>query len=363
MQNDIRRQIVLSAAALVMMAGALFIVACPSKQTTGPGQPPREPQKWDQGSFGMVVPHKTFPADCSLCHVTERWDQIRADFSFDHAKETGYALNGAHAAAQCLRCHNDRGPVSLFVEHGCAGCHVDPHKAELGSDCAACHTEISWQPTGLIAKHQETRFPLYGAHLAVACNRCHQQADVGTFIGAPVECDACHASLAASATNPDHTALGWTDTCERCHGATSWNTPHFHHEVFPLTNAHQTACTNCHTSGDYSVALDPACLSCHSDDYAATTTDHTGFGTNCQDCHNTIAWVPVANFPHPDFPITGRHKFSCATCHTTPGNYMAFSCTDCHTHSKSQTDSHHNGVPGYVYDSAACYSCHPNGKN
>jgi hypothetical protein len=36
-----------------------------------------------------------------------------------------------------------------------------------------------------------------------------------------------------------------------------------------------------------------------------------------------------------------------------------FTCLTCH--SKSQADSNHRGRAGYVYDSNACYSCHPRG--
>jgi DnaJ-class molecular chaperone len=51
---------------------------------------------------------------------------------------------------------------------------------------------------------------------------------------------------------------------------------------------------------------------------------------------------------------------ACSRCHTTPNNYAAFSCTVCH--SQAETNSHHTEVRGYVYSSAACYSCHPNGR-
>jgi len=40
---------------------------------------------WDQGA-GPVVPHDTFPGDCSLCHTGGNWQTIRADFTFDSSK-------------------------------------------------------------------------------------------------------------------------------------------------------------------------------------------------------------------------------------------------------------------------------------
>ena len=58
-------------------------------------------QGWSR-RWGPVVPHQSFPGDCGLCHVTERWDVLRKDFSFDHEKQTGYRLQGAHTEAACL---------------------------------------------------------------------------------------------------------------------------------------------------------------------------------------------------------------------------------------------------------------------
>ncbi|MEZ6021278.1 MAG: hypothetical protein R3F17_14660 [Planctomycetota bacterium] len=51
-------------------------------------------QGWWRG-LGPVMPHDSFPADCSLCHLGGDWNTIRADFEFDHTAETGYALEGA----------------------------------------------------------------------------------------------------------------------------------------------------------------------------------------------------------------------------------------------------------------------------
>ena len=80
--------------------------------TCGATRPPR--QGWSKG-WGPVVPHEKFPADCSLCHLPDSWDKLRDEFEFDHAKQTGLALKGAHRRAACLRCHNDLGPVKEYV--------------------------------------------------------------------------------------------------------------------------------------------------------------------------------------------------------------------------------------------------------
>lgn len=187
-------------------------------------QPPRtgEVHRWWSG-LGPVLPHDKFPADCSLCHVGPKWNTLKEDFHFDHHRETGVPLLGAHASAQCLRCHNDRGPVQEFASRGCAGCHDDIHQSELGTQCTSCHDETSWRPERQIERHNRGRFPLSGAHAAVACQRCHPGAFVGRFGLTDTKCSTCHRDDVVRTTNPPHVGLGWVDRCERCHEATSWN--------------------------------------------------------------------------------------------------------------------------------------------
>jgi len=253
-------------------------------------------QGWDEERWGPLVPHTKCPGDCGLCHVPERWDVLREDFRFDHEKETGHKLEGAHAGAACLRCHNDRGPVKQFLERGCGGCHVDPHEGALGTDCAHCHRQDSWAPVGLVAVHARTRFPLSGAHLGTACDACHPQARIGDFKGAPIACHLCHQQDLARAVSPDHAANGWVRGCERCHSPSTWSGANFIHGFFPLTGAHATAdCAECHQGGRYR-GTPRDCFSCHQTEYQqARNPDHVGgnFPTQCEVCHNTSSWTPA----------------------------------------------------------------------
>ncbi|MCC6673471.1 MAG: hypothetical protein IT458_20605 [Planctomycetes bacterium] len=178
--------------------------------------------RWWAG-LGPVLPHDTFPADCKLCHVGPTWNVLVKDFRFDHERETGYRLEGAHDQAQCLRCHNDRGPVAMFAARGCAGCHEDVHLGELGQDCRVCHGQHTWSAEGQVEMHDKTRFPLTGAHLNVGCHRCHPGAFVGRFYQTDTQCVTCHYDDMLRTTNPPHVGLGWTDNCDRCHVTTSWN--------------------------------------------------------------------------------------------------------------------------------------------
>jgi hypothetical protein len=360
-----------------------------------------------------VVPHDTFPADCSLCHEGGDWRSIRKDFEFDHGAETGVVLEGAHVRAECLRCHNDRGPVAVFARRGCAGCHEDLHRGKLGKNCTDCHDERNWVPRGQIEMHNRTRFPLVGAHAGTACWACHPGAQVGNFDRADIECISCHQADLAVATNPDHIAQGWVTACDRCHIPTTWTGAGFNHGIWPLTGAHKVAlCSDCHVGGvyqgtpnqcvdchltEYQNTTNPDhqvlgistqcqnchntstwfgasfnhtgivnnCVSCHLTEYQNTTNpNHTaaGFPTSCESCHNTNSWFG-ANFNH-SFPITtGKHKnLDCSDCHLNPSNYMQFSCIHCHEHNQSNSADEHSGVSGYVWSNAACYSCHPNGQ-
>ena len=245
---------------------------------------------WSE-EWGPMVPHETFPADCSECHGSKNWTDIKEDFTFDHGAETGLHLVGAHNEAQCLRCHNDRGPVSAYLDRGCGGCHSDPHKSALGNDCQNCHNEHWWQPDGLIAEHAKTSFPLVGAHGLAACETCHDRAPVGDYRGTPTECHHCHQREAYLA-QPNHAVNQWVRGCEECHDVADWRAVNFTHSTFPLVGGHVDAqCTSCHVGG--LIAGTPTdCYSCHQNDYV-NAADHVtnGLSTNCTDCHDTVDWT------------------------------------------------------------------------
>ncbi|HLA64101.1 MAG TPA: hypothetical protein VK610_06715, partial [Rhodothermales bacterium] len=163
-------------------------------------------------------------------------------------------------------------------------------------------------------------------------------------------------------------------TCTTCHQSTTWAGATFNHTTatgFPLVGAHTSlGCESCHTLPDYGPIYNPAnqndCYACHQDDYQAEHAG-TGFPTTCLSCHNTNQWEG-AQFNHdPLFPIySGEHEGewdTCQDCHTTPGNFQIFSCITCHEHRRSEMDDEHEDVNGYVYQSQACFNCHPRGED
>ncbi len=195
---------------------ALLVVAC-----VGPRPSTGETHRWWKG-LGPVLPHETFPGDCKTCHVGTDWSQLAASFRFDHKAQTGVPLEGAHQQAQCLRCHNDRGPVAAFQRRGCVGCHQDVHQGTLGSDCKACHDQLTWLAHGQVERHERTRFPLSGAHAGVACARCHAGGLVGRFVPSDSRCETCHQDELQATSNPPHIPLGWSRRCDKCHLPTRW---------------------------------------------------------------------------------------------------------------------------------------------
>jgi hypothetical protein len=114
---------------------------------------------------------------CAECHNTTDW----ALASLDHS-QTGFPLAGAHLAQECTACHAretlpDGRVVRRFagLPTACASCHDgdDPHRDQFeGRTCDACHDTQAF--TIAHFDHDRTRFPLDGAHEAVACAACHR---------------------------------------------------------------------------------------------------------------------------------------------------------------------------------------------
>lgn len=332
----------------------LLAIACVVASTPNP----EATQGWAP-THGIVVPHDSFPADCMLCHLEGGWSQLREDFEFDHEAETGVKLEGAHQTAQCLRCHNDRGPVALFSAQGCAGCHEDIHQSELGQQCNHCHNQESWSLPEELALHNRTRFPLVGSHAGLQCWSCHPSGELGNWQSVDVDCATCHLEQASAIAFPDHTSNGWLSACDRCHIPTTWGGAGFNHFAFPLDGAHRSAsCTECHPGGMFA-GVPNTCFGCHESDYLGTDDpDHAakGFPTNCEACHNTSTWDD-AFFSHAG--ITS----GCIACHQAdydgtddPDHGMlgfSTSCEECHTTSTwDDPDFQHLGI------SSDCVNCH-----
>jgi len=281
-----------------------------------------------------------FGPRCADCHDTARWRKQ----GFDHAKESGFALTGAHASAACATCHREP-PGQRELPRSCTGCHAadDAHAGRFGKECGTCHATAKW--TDARFDHAtKAKFPLQGAHARLACNGCHTK-DVARE-ELPTRCEGCHAR-----DDVHRGALG--RECAECHGPESFSADvRFDHDQtrFPLLGLHASvACESCHADHRFQ-RTDFACRACH----AADDVHRRSLGTTCEGCHNPNGWGHW-RFDHDrqtKFALHGAHAdLACSGCHKTPlvaGVRTASRCVDCHARSDA-----HRGEFG-----RQCETCH-----
>ncbi len=212
-----------------------------------------------------------FPTECMLCHNESSW----LPGLYDH-DATAFPLTGAHKGPDCLVCHST-GYVGLPTE--CAGCHQEDYDgtttpdhqvSSFPLDCRTCHNDRAWEPADY--DHDNTAFPLTGAHLPLDCLTCHSTG----YTGLPVDCAGCHQDDYDNTTTPDHQVSNFPLDCRTCHNDRAWEPADYDHDntAFPLTGAHVPLdCVTCHSAGYTGLPVD--CAGCHQDDYDNTTTpDH-----------------------------------------------------------------------------------------
>ncbi len=273
---------------------------------------------------------------CADCHSSNSW----TDSLFDHAAQTGFALDAAHALLTCGNCHVEPG-VYEPLETRCVGCHAsdDVHLGRNGTDCADCHNQSNWDES--FDHLAETGYALLGAHADSQCSNCHTD---GLEKPLAIDCAGCHAS-----DDPHQETLSG---CGDCHGQSAWNTDQrFHHDLasFALVGLHRVAsCEQCHDSLVFS-PLSHQCTDCHEDE-----DHHAGaMGSQCSACHNPAGWS-YWTFDHgqvTDFTLTGAHEdIGCSGCHLPghPAERQSRACAACH-----RSDDVHSGRFGQN-----CDRCH-----
>lgn len=264
-----------------ILSGMLFLVLHPAITSASPQR------------IATPNPHGDLSIPCENCHSAAGWSPIRALPEFDHDK-TQYPLRGGHKSVTCTQCHAS--PNFKDVRKNCADCHADIHLRKFGADCAQCHIVQGWFTTRQQVRNHQNLFPLIGAHAAVECEACHKAFVGGQYRVLPY-CSACHASDFKKATDPNHVALNFSETCQTCHSQDSWlgaKFPHGQSTGFALTGAHATLdCKNCHAAGNYKGATSN-CFACHAKDFQkASAPRHTaaGYSTACATCHGTATWI------------------------------------------------------------------------
>jgi hypothetical protein len=281
---------------------------------------------------------------CQTCHSEREWKPS----TFDHNRDTDYALRGKHITTKCTACHTG----NLYKQElgrECVSCHKkdDKHKGELGTQCASCHVERNWKDSRF--DHGKTRFALTGKHADAECKACHTN---GHYKDAPMDCFSCH--------KKDDDKNGhkgqYGEKCETCHRDTGWKPSTFNHDrdtKYPLRAKHaQAKCADCHTGHLYKQPAPKECYACHKKDDEKT--GHKGqYGEKCETCHLDTGWKP-STFNHDrdtKYPLRAKHaQVKCADCHTghlykQPAPKECFAC-----HKK---DDKHEGQLGQ-----GCESCH-----
>jgi len=277
---------------------------------------------------------------CESCHNPATW----TDSSFDHQRDTQFALDGKHGELICGDCHSDD-PFADELETSCVSCHLedDNHDAHFGDKCETCHVTDGF---GAVAFDHDvdTGHPLVGAHESIECNDCHIEPVFEVSLQSA--CNDCHAE-----DDPHEGEQGIA--CKDCHNETSWQDKvFFDHDLtrFPLLGLHAEAeCESCHETHVFRDAPED-CVDCHVDD-----DKHEGrFTAECATCHNPVDWLEWL-FDHDtqtDFALAGAHlKVACDECHRQPLAAMSRlggRCGDCH-----RSDDIHDGEFG-----SDCGRCH-----
>ncbi len=234
-----------------------------------------------------------------------------------------------------------------------------PHGSKLKIECTICHTTENWLKINEKGfNHNKTKFPLVGQHKAISCKKCHVSL---VFSESPSECSSCHTDIHEGTLGRD---------CNRCHTPNSWivtKIRQIHQQQgFPLVGEHASAdCNRCHSSASNlrfnNIRSD--CYSCHLIQYENTAKPNhrmSGFGKDCERCHNMVGrnWNSIGKgFDHSIFPLSGGHKIACDRCHTD-NNYskrLSSDCLSCHSVAIANTAIPAHGTKMKKY---SCSDCH-----
>ncbi|MEQ8219356.1 MAG: cytochrome c3 family protein [Arenibacter sp.] len=296
-----------------------------------------------------------FGKDCVKCHRETSFLSLRSMDFFDHSV-TDYPLEGKHVEVDCKQCHKKRftAPIDFAA---CTNCHSDYHKGEfkengVSPDCVQCHSLEKGFDYSLytLEEHQQTEFPLEGAHTATPCFACHvsEKDKKWTFRNLGETCVDCHQDIHQGYISEKYYPK---DDCKACHANDAWTSVDFDHNKtdWPLTGKHKEVdCRACHfkeidqnkgPSEQKFVGLDNECLACHENIHDETFAENGV--TDCKRCHITTSWFPET-FDHDltDFPLEGQHaKIQCSACHEVASasgeieviyKIQKFRCIDCH---------------------------------
>jgi hypothetical protein len=299
-------------------------------------------------------PHQNkFGQDCRQCHNEESFQnvKVKGGKNFDHNK-TSFRLEGKHVNVACNTCHKTKFTDPLKHDR-CTDCHSDYHnrqfvKKSASPDCSQCHNVQGFNLFSYtIEQHNQSKFPLKGAHEASPCFECHKKQTKWNFRGIGENCKDCHKDIHQSFIPGKYYP---EDNCKICHNEIKWNAVSFDHSKteFMLSGAHaKQECRSCHMKQDSKgikqqifTGLPKNCSNCHNDNHYRQF-EKNGI-TNCIECHNTDNWK-ATGFDHNKtaFRLDGKHiNVLCTKCHKPQQEgtnfyikykLKIFTCESCHS--------------------------------
>lgn len=296
-----------------------------------------------------------FPLACLSCH-----DGLDRMVNFDHATTT-FPLTGGHADQTCGKCHTGGNFADMSVE--CGTCHEEPtvHAGLFSTNCQECHTTTAWQPASFedqVFDHTNTAGFSLDKHILgyqdepINCQSCHALDD-GSFN--QQSCINCHMNHDEAFIQQHQVEFG--SNCLACHDGFDRMANFDHNQFFTLDGHHaELDCQECHLDHIYS-GTTSECAGCHQEPPI-----HAGaFGTSCQSCHLTDAWVPAKLLTH-NFPLDhGDQGVSdCQVCHVA--SYAEYTCYGCHEHNQEDVEEEHREEGISMEDLPACIDCHSTGQ-
>jgi len=320
-------------------------------------------------------------SECVRCHSPSRWEIFDTE---EIHRDTRFPMMGRHNLIDCWSCHAnlEEGDFTRGTTD-CVDCHENiylstenPRHVSLGfsTACVECHEPPQWNPA--FFPGHDALFPIFsGEHDGSwdGCADCHP--DPGSY--GVFTCLTCHGQ---ADMDQEHGNIGGYSydsiACLMCHptGSKSGLAENHDSDYFPIfSGSHASewqSCTDCHdVSGDFTAF---SCVGCHEHDRSSTDQGHSGIpgyeyeSSMCYLCHPSGESGEFREHDTLYFPIySGKHRGKwddCSSCHNNPDDRSAFTCIDCHEHDRSKMDEKHHDVPDYVYESSACFECHPRGE-
>ena len=306
---------------------------------------------------------------CGKCHASYPHPD---GFSNDESENfhSSYIKTINWKITVCQSCHGTDykgGRINV----GCLSCHPGTPEG-----CTVCHggvDNVSGAPPEDMDGNRLTTFRGVGAHTVhvsggelssgFSCEVCHKVPGSFNETG-HVDSDLPAEVLFSGLAIEEDAGGVWNGTgCSGtyCHGGfelgVSGNSP-----KWTLVDGTQAVCGSCHGLPPGGEHPDTSqCNLCHDMVVDANNkiNDLTKHINGIQELD--IAWHDKVYFPIYSGKHMNKWHDDCAICHNVNGNKKEFTCFSCHTHNKDKLDAEHSDVSAYVYNSEACYSCHPDG--